>query len=107
MKKKLFMFFSIILFFLFLNYYSIQYLATKDGYISNKIRHNTPQVVKNSLKKINSEITEKIFIFKRYEEKKKENRQLKFRALKILDKVSLVDLKFDKEFIPDNTKLRV
>ena len=107
MKKKFFIFSLVIFVFLFLNYYAIQHLATKDGYISNKIRHNTPQFVKQYLKTINTKITGKIFIFKRYEEKKKENRQLKTRVLKVLNKVSLIDLKFDKEFIPEDTKLKL
>ena len=70
MKKKLFIFFSIILFFLFLNYYLIQYLATKDGYISNKIRHNTPQVVK-IFKKLILKLQKKFIYLKDTKKKRK------------------------------------
>ena len=92
MKKYLFFFLVIVSFILFLNYYSIKHLATQDGFISNKIRHNTPQIVKNYLKKINHHFSEKIFIFKNYEQKKEEVQKLKQHKLVILDKINILDL---------------
>ena len=107
MKKYLFFFLVIVSFILFLNYYSIKHLATQDGFISNKIRHNTPQIVKNYLKKINHHFSEKIFIFKNYEQKKEEVQKLKQHKLVILDKINILDLQPNGQFIPDGTNLKI
>ena len=106
-NEKIFIFLAIVSLILFLNYYSINHLATQNGYISNKIRHNTPQIVKNFLKEINHHITEKIFIFKKYEQKKEQVQKLKKHKLIVLDKINILDLEPNGQFIPDGTNLEI
>lgn len=103
MKKKIIVSSIIIITFLILNYFAITYLKTGNGYISNKIRHATPQKVKDSLNKINYHFNEKVFIFQNYNQKKIEYDRLNVYVLSILDKIRIFDFKYDTEFVPVGT----
>ena len=103
MKKKIIIVFGVILIFLIINYISITYLKTGNGYISNKIRHNTPQFLKDNLKKVNNKLKKNFFIFENYKNKVTENEKLNIYIFSLLDKISFFDFEFDSTFTPEGT----
>jgi len=107
MKKFFIIIIGMLFLFIALNYYSITFLSTGNGFISNKIRHNTPQSVKNFLKKINNQVSEKIFIFEKLEEKNSTIKQLKNRNLALIDKIDSLKLRLNSETIIKNKNLKI
>ena len=103
MKKKIIIVFGVILIFLIINYISITYLKTGNGYISNKIRHNTPQFLKDNLKKVNNKLKKNFFLFENYKNKVTENEKLNIYIFSLLDKISFFDFEFDSTFTPEGT----